>query len=55
MVNDFDFRAGNGHFKGHGWRGLVALALWLFCRGGVVVVVILASKPTVTYLLGLWR
>ena len=52
MANDFDFRSGNRHFRGHGWRGLVALALWHFCRGAVVVVAILASKPTVTYLLG---
>lgn len=55
MAHDFDFRTGNRHFRGHGWRGLVALALWLFCRGAVVAVAILAAKPIVTYALGLWR
>lgn len=55
MANDFDFRAGNKHFRGNGWRGLVALGLWLIVRGTIFVVAIIASKPTVTYLFGFWR
>jgi hypothetical protein len=27
VPNDFDFRPGRRHVKGHGWRGLVALLL----------------------------
>lgn len=45
MANDFDFRAGNKHFRGNGWRGLVALGLWLIVRGTIFVVAIIAS-PT---------
>jgi hypothetical protein len=55
IANDFDFRAGNKHFRGNGWRGLVALGLWLIVRGTIFVVAIIASKPTVTYLFGFWR
>jgi hypothetical protein len=43
------------NFRGHGWRGLVALGLWLIVRGAVFVVAIFASKPTAAYLIGLWH
>lgn len=55
MANDFDFRVGRRHLKGHGSRGLIALGLWLFVRGAVIVIVVIASKPSIAYIITTWR
>jgi hypothetical protein len=47
MVPDYDFQFGQNHFRGNGWRGLVALAMTLTSFTAVVGILAMPAKPAV--------
>ena len=45
MLTDFDFRIGRSHFRGKGWRSLIALAMVLIFFTAIVSVLANPAKP----------
>jgi hypothetical protein len=47
MVTDYDFQFGKNHFRGNGWRGLIALAMTLASFTAMVGILAMPAKPAV--------
>jgi hypothetical protein len=45
VLIDYDFRIGRSHFRGKGWRGLIALAMVLIVFTATVGMLANSSKP----------
>jgi hypothetical protein len=44
LLNDYDFRLAQAHFRGNGWRGLAALVIALIVRGAIVAAIAFSAK-----------
>jgi hypothetical protein len=42
---DYDFRTGGSHFRGKGWRGLIALVMMLISRTAAIWILVIPVKP----------
>jgi len=45
MLIDYDFRIGRSHFRGKGWRSLIALAMVLIFFTAIVSILANPAKP----------
>lgn len=53
VASDYDFKLGNDHLRGNGWRGLVALGFVLTRRGAIFGLLAISAKPMGAWLLQL--
>jgi hypothetical protein len=45
VLIDYDFRIGRSHFRGKGWRGLIALVMMLISRTAAIWTLVIPVKP----------
>ena len=45
VLIDYDFRIGRSHFRGTGWRGLIALVMMLIFFTAAIWILAIPAKP----------
>jgi hypothetical protein len=45
VLIDYDFRIGRSHFRGKGWRGLIALVMMLIFFTAAIGILAIPAKP----------